>query len=194
MVRSQLVFALAAVAGLVAGINLDNDAPIQSTSEIAIRGLKVKRSCIQGSWKVTRERYTTVSNRTQGLAFGISGPSRVLVTKPRKESWTNTMGLSFDEAKSLNPGIELVETFEDVTEEEVIAKEEEHGLVAFTATLYCESGKIQTRDTWSYADSSVGTATCNGAEVSGNICTPKVITNDKRGLRIEGVFRVVQVT
>jgi len=91
---------------------------------------------------VTREIHTAVSNITQNVAPGISGPSRILVTKPRRESWSNTMGLSFEEAKSLNTGLELAETVEDATEREVTAADDENGFVAFTTMLYCESGTL----------------------------------------------------
>ncbi|KAK4441994.1 hypothetical protein QBC34DRAFT_339413 [Podospora aff. communis PSN243] len=171
MVRSMLTLALFSFAALGAGANLIHDDRISNSPEIAARSL-VKRSCDQGSWRTTRDAFTMTANGSQALFFGVEGPSRILVTKTRKASWSNTMGLSFEDAKSLNTSFELKETLEDSTEHEVIALPGQFGHVAFTAILLCETG----------------TATCNGAEVSGDICTPRVRGN---GNFLDGVINVV---
>ncbi|KAK0622515.1 hypothetical protein B0T14DRAFT_563963 [Immersiella caudata] len=162
------VLALFSLAALVAGVDFNTNHHITGP-ELAGRAL-VKRSCDQGSWKVTREAYTMPANGSQPLIFGISGPSRILLTRTRKASWSNTMGLSFEDARSLNTSFELRETAEDSTERELIAQPGQFGHVAFTAILLCETG----------------TARCNGGEVSGEICTPRV-----QGTGLDGVINIV---
>lgn len=98
------------------------------------------------------------------------------MTEPRRQSWSSNISLSFEEAKSLNTGLELIELAEDATEKEWIAKEEENGAIGFTAILECKSG----------------TAKCNGGEVSGNICTPKV-KQGSGGAVLEGEWGFVQM-
>lgn len=143
MMRGVLIPALFSLAALVAGADLNIDVRISGSAELAARAL-VKRSCDQGSWRTTREAFTMTANGSQALIFGIEGPSRILVTKPRKASWSNTMGLSFEDARSLNTSFELKETAEDTTEHEVIAMDGQFGYVAFTPILLCETGKVQT--------------------------------------------------
>jgi len=159
MMRSMLVLVLASATTLVAGVQLGHTRRIshpgefdiqQREPDVAARRLKVKQSCDTGSWKTTRERYTTTSNRTQALVRGITAPSRILVTKPRIESSSNTMGLSFDHAKLMDTGLELNESVENETE--LLAGAQTNGFAAFTTYLDCVSGKARTSRTTAEPD------------------------------------------
>ncbi|KAK0636568.1 hypothetical protein B0T17DRAFT_613286 [Bombardia bombarda] len=114
----------------------------------------------------------------QQLVAGVYGPASVLVSKPRVQGWTSSLNdssLTFNDARAMGlpfsdgNGGEDDFFFESVTDGSSVTwpvtAEQKTGVIGFTSILRCSRGRGR----------------CNGAEVSGEVCTPWAPSGTLRG-------------
>ncbi|KAK8124270.1 uncharacterized protein PG998_000029 [Apiospora kogelbergensis] len=99
---------------------------------------------------------TIVASEVDGGPEG----SEIQITRSRTQSWSTTMEMSLGIADVLSLGLSFSSTFQesitDSTAYSFTVPKGEKGYVIFTAYLRC----------------SVGSGTCNGEKVEGEVCTP----------------------
>ncbi|KAI7088224.1 hypothetical protein KC356_g3517 [Hortaea werneckii] len=121
-----------------------------------------RSNCEEGSWVAdpNRDDYTRPADNTQVVLTGVSGPQTVKITTTRSQSWTSTLGASVGIEDIFSLGLSFEQSFtkeiSDSTSRSFQVQDGQTGDVGFTSYLRCSSG----------------TATCNGGQVSGEVCTP----------------------
>ncbi|KAK3301862.1 uncharacterized protein B0T15DRAFT_544888 [Chaetomium strumarium] len=155
--------------------------PSQSAADLlavpSTRGVKSKRSCQQNSWRADegRAEYTRPADGTQILLRAVRGPGQFQITETRSQSFTTSMDIGFADVLSLGVGFEMTETVEDSQAYTFTVGEGQTGDVGFTPYLLCTTGS----------------GSCNGNQVSGEICTPKTIKRPDGSLILDGIYSLV---
>ncbi|KAI7515043.1 hypothetical protein KC347_g139 [Hortaea werneckii] len=107
-----------------------------------------RSNCEEGSWVAdpNRDDYTRPADNTQVVLTGVSGPQTVKITTTRSQSWTSTLGASVGIEDIFSLGLSFEQSFTKEISDST-------------------SRSFQVQD-------AVSTATCNGGQVSGEVCTP----------------------
>ncbi|RKU45295.1 hypothetical protein DL546_006567 [Coniochaeta pulveracea] len=120
-----------------------------------------KGPCVENSWvpDVGKEDYTKPGD-TRVLTNTVRRPVHLTIIQERSQSWTSTlnMSLGFEDVISLGMrlGVNASETITDSTSFTINLSEGQRGVMGFTPFWRC----------------STGGGTCNGKEVSGEVCVP----------------------
>ncbi len=130
-----------------------------------------KRGCDKNSWKKERGPYTRPADNTQIVLNGVRGPGKFAITASRSQTWSSSLSIGFADVISLGASLEFSETVEDSQTREFEMLPGQSGDVGFTAYMLCESG----------------TATCNGGELKGEVCTPRKTSSGA----LDGIYGVV---
>ncbi|TPX19024.1 uncharacterized protein E0L32_011268 [Thyridium curvatum] len=155
-------------------IEPDEVADIPTAVPRAIEERKKKGKC-DGDWKQT-DHYTRPANNVQIVLDEATGPGQVKIETTRSQSWTQSSGMNLGVADILSLGASITqeETEEksDNTGYTFNLEEGQSGSIGFTSTLKC----------------TVGSGTCSGKTVKGEICWP---IYNKKTKHLKGTTSVI---
>ena len=117
-----------------------------------------KRGCTEKSWK-GGEVLTRPAENVQIVSNTVVGGASVEIAVERTQTYTTSMDLGLDEIISLGISDEFNESISSSTIITKVIPKGQHGVVGFTATLSCSTGKGQ----------------CSDGDVEGEVCCKCVL-------------------
>ncbi|KAH6626515.1 hypothetical protein B0J18DRAFT_425017 [Chaetomium sp. MPI-SDFR-AT-0129] len=155
-------------------LTVDNN---NNNNHNTITTLTTRSRCETNSWKPNagQDEYTRPADNTQIVHPAVSGPGEFAITQSRTQTFTTSMSIGFADILSLGVSFEMSESVQDTHATTFPVEAGQSGEIGFTSFFVCTAG----------------TGRCDGGQVKGEICTPKVKKAGDGSSYLDGIYSLV---